>query len=143
VVIGREAETGRLRSAFAAAAAAADATGHARRIGLTVNRVNRGLLGYAEAILVGRAGDPHWATKLAAAADADLRHYPVWADLVLRLVAEGSSNKQIAARLHLSPRTVEARGEPAPQDRHPGPGLSWWRPPGRKRTREARRRADG
>jgi DNA-binding CsgD family transcriptional regulator len=153
---------------------AAAAIGHARAIGLTVNRANRGLLGYAEAILVGRAGDESRATELAAAADADLQHYPVWADLarlcaagpalaggwgrprpwleaaagvfgqhgidplaarcralldrprpsrwsrlgitdrqadVLRLVATGISNKEIAARLHLSPRTVEKHVE--------------------------------
>ena len=151
-------------------AGAADALGSARRTGLTVNRVNRGLLGYAEAILAGRAGDQRRATGLAVAADGELQPYPVWADLgrlcaaepaladgwgqprqwlesaadtftrhgieplalrcrrlleeprpsrwsamgitdrqadVLRLVAEGISNKEIAARLHLSPRTVE------------------------------------
>ena len=150
------------------------AIGHARATGLTVNRANRGLLGYAEAILAGRAGDESRATALAAAADADLQHYPVWADLarlcaagpalaggwgrprpwletaagvfgqhgieplaarcrqlldgprpsrwarlgitdrqadVLRLVATGISNKEIAARLHLSPRTVEKHVE--------------------------------
>ena len=150
------------------------AIGHARATGLTVNRANRGLLGYAEAILAGRAGDESRATALAAAADADLQHYPVWADMarlcaagpalaggwgrprpwletaagvfgqhgieplaarcrqlldgprpsrwarlgitdrqadVLRLVATGISNKEIAARLHLSPRTVEKHVE--------------------------------
>ena len=44
---------------------AAAAIGHARSIGLTVNRANRGLLGYAEAILAGRAGDGSRATGLA------------------------------------------------------------------------------
>jgi len=150
------------------------AIGHAREIGLTVNRANRGLLGYADAILAGRAGDGPRATELATAADGDLQHYPVWADLarlcaaepaladgwgkprqwleaaagvfarygieplamrcrqllegprpsrwsrlgitdrqadVLRLVAAGISNKEIAARLHLSPRTVEKHVE--------------------------------
>jgi DNA-binding CsgD family transcriptional regulator/tetratricopeptide (TPR) repeat protein len=149
---------------------AAAAIGNARRTGLTINRVNRGILGYADAILAGRAGNQHQATELAVAADRELRNYPVWADLtwlcaaepaladgwgqpwqwlqtavdtftrhgieplalrcrrlleqpppsrwsrlgitdrqadVLRLVAEGISNKEIAARLHLSPRTVE------------------------------------
>jgi DNA-binding CsgD family transcriptional regulator len=153
---------------------AGEAISHARAIGLTVNRVNRGFLGYADAILAGRANDGSRATDLAAAADLDLQHYPVWADLarliaaepalvqgwgqprswleaaaavfgqyrieplaarcrkalarpqpsrwsrlgitdrqadVLRLVAAGISNKEIAARLHLSPRTVEKHVE--------------------------------
>ena len=150
------------------------AISHARGIGLPVNRVNRGLLGYADAILAGRSGQQDLATRLADAADGELRNYPVWADLarlyaagpaladdwgqprhwlvaadgafsahgieplaarcrrllsapprsnwarlgiterqadVLRLVADGSSNKEIAARLHLSARTVEKHVE--------------------------------
>jgi DNA-binding CsgD family transcriptional regulator/tetratricopeptide (TPR) repeat protein len=153
-------------------AAAAIAAG--RRNGLTVNRANRGLLGYADAILAGRAGNRPQASGLARAADDELVHYPVWGDLarlcaaepaladgwgepagwlaagarcfaahgidplaqrcrrllagpppsrwislgvtsreadVLRLVAEGLANKEIAARLHVSPRTVEKHVE--------------------------------
>ena len=145
-----------------------------RRIGLTVNRANRGLLGYADAILAGRAGSRQQASDLAMAADGELVHYPVWGDLarlcaaepaladgwgepagwlaagarcfaahdigplaqrcgrllagprqsrwinlgvtsreadVLRLVADGLANKEIAARLHVSPRTVEKHVE--------------------------------
>jgi DNA-binding CsgD family transcriptional regulator len=153
---------------------AAAETARARQIGLTVNLVNRGLLGYADAILAGQTGQHERAAGLAAAADSALRPYPVWADLarllaaetaladgwgqpwrwletaarsfaahgiaplaercrrllrepqpsrwsrlgitdrqadVLRLVAQGRSNKEIAARLHLSPRTVEKHVE--------------------------------
>ena len=153
---------------------AAAAVDHSSQTGLVVNRVNRGLLGYARAILAGRAGELEAATQLAADADADLHNYPVWADLarlyaagpaatdgwgqprqwleaaatsfsrygieplaercrlllqerprsrwarlgitdrqadVLRLVAEGKSNKEIAARLQLSIRTVEKHVE--------------------------------
>ena len=146
----------------------------ARRSGVTVNRANRGLLGYADAVLAGRRGERRRATDAAAAADPDLVHSPVWAELtrlwvaecatadgwgdpagwrhdagecfaahgldklaararepaggsrpsrwaelgitareadVLVLVAEGLANKQIAARLHLSARTVEKHVE--------------------------------
>jgi DNA-binding CsgD family transcriptional regulator/tetratricopeptide (TPR) repeat protein len=153
---------------------AAAAIDEARRLGVTVNRVNRGLLGYAGAILAGRRGERELAADAARAADADLAHYPVWGDLarlhaaapaladgwgqpqiwleaaqacfaahgldalaarcadllggprptrwtglgvtareadVLVLVAEGLANKEIAARLYLSPRTVEKHVE--------------------------------
>jgi DNA-binding CsgD family transcriptional regulator len=155
-------------------ARAATAISHARAIGLTVNRANRGLLGYADAVLAGRAGERASATAMAAEADIELQHYPVWGELarlvaaepaladgwgqprrwleaaavvlsqhkagqlaercrqllegprptrwsrlgitdrqadVLRLVATGLSNREIAARLHLSPRTVEKHVE--------------------------------
>ena len=153
---------------------AAGAIEGARRLGVTVNRANRGMLAYADAVLAGRAGDLRQASETARAADGDLVHYPVWADLarlcaaepaladgwgqpeqwleaaaecfaahgvvplanrcrqllaaarptrwtrlgitareadVLRLVAEGLANREIAARLHVSPRTVEKHVE--------------------------------
>jgi DNA-binding CsgD family transcriptional regulator len=146
----------------------------ARRSGVTVNRAVRGMLGYADAVLAGRRGEGERAADAARAADAELVHYPVWADLarlwaaecaladgwgdpgrwlhdagecfavhgldtlaacareladgsrpghwaglgitareadVLGLIAEGLANKQIAARLHLSVRTVEKHVE--------------------------------
>jgi len=66
------------------------AIGKARAIGLTVNRANRGLLDYADAILAGRAHDERRATELAVRADAELRHYPVWADLARLCAAEAA-----------------------------------------------------
>jgi DNA-binding CsgD family transcriptional regulator len=137
---------------------------------MTVNRANRGMLLYAEAVLAGRRPDRDLAAELADRGAAELAHFPVWSDLarmltarvaladgwgeprrwltsasrsfgesgleplvqrchallaepapdalallgvtpreteVLDLVTAGLSNKDIAARLHLSHRTVE------------------------------------
>jgi DNA-binding CsgD family transcriptional regulator len=136
--------------------------------------MNRSVIDYAEAILLGRDGQRQRATELAAASDAGFTNCESWAELarlsaapaafddgwgdpvrwltsaepgfgnrgldrladrcrelrkqsqpnpwlaagvtareadVLRLVADGLSNKEIAAQLHLSPRTVEKHVE--------------------------------
>ena len=151
-------------------AGAGNAISSARRTGMTVNRANRGMLLYAEAVLAGRRPDRDLAAELADRGAAELAHFPVWSDLarmltaraaladgwgepqrwltsasrsfgesgleplvqrchallaepapdalallgvtpreteVLDLVTAGLSNKDIAARLHLSHRTVE------------------------------------
>ena len=146
----------------------------AGRLGVAAIHLNRGLLSYARAIVVGRAGDSDRANDLVAAADPSLvncetwrhvarllaleaaatggwgdperwvveceqavaehgldglsewssrrlvgsRPHP-WADLgvtpreaqVLGLIAEGLTNKDVAARLGVSPRTVEKHVE--------------------------------
>ncbi|SEL51082.1 regulatory protein, luxR family [Streptacidiphilus jiangxiensis] len=140
----------------------------ALRSDVRVGFANRGLLGYAEAVLCGRAGAVGRAEELVHTADAALDGFPVWGDLarllavdrarsdgwgrpeewlhagestftrlgmpglaahgappahpaapgaterereVLDLLTTGLSNKEIAARLRLSPRTVEKHVE--------------------------------
>jgi DNA-binding CsgD family transcriptional regulator/tetratricopeptide (TPR) repeat protein len=150
---------------------AADELRRANGSGLTVAFTNRGLLGYAQAILAGRAVRRDLAAGCALRADAYLARFPVWAGLarlcaadaaamdrwghpgqwlsdaaatftghgleplaercrrqlsqvstgltgvtrreadVLRLLSQGLANKEIGARLHLSPRTVEKHVE--------------------------------
>lgn len=150
---------------------AADELRRANDPGLTIAFANRGLLGYAQAILAGRAGRRGEAGECALGADAYLSRFPVWAGLgrlcaadaastdrwghpdrwlsdaaatfaghglsplaercrrqlsqlsmdfhgvtrreadVLQLLSQGLANKEIGARLHLSPRTVEKHVE--------------------------------
>jgi DNA-binding CsgD family transcriptional regulator len=52
-----------------------------------VNRINRGLLATAEAILCGRRGDPA-AAPLVSSARNDLARYPVWRELAQLFAAE-------------------------------------------------------
>ena len=152
---------------------AAAVLAEARRGTVTVARPNRGVLGYADAVLVGRHGDADRAAALAGAADSDLGNgtlghlsrllaagpalrdgwgeparwlEPAQADFaakgfgalaawclallgapgpdrlaglgitpreaeILGLIAAGLANKEIAARMRLSPRTVEKHVE--------------------------------
>jgi DNA-binding CsgD family transcriptional regulator/tetratricopeptide (TPR) repeat protein len=146
----------------------------ARRLGVDAFSLNRGLLGYAEAILAGRTGNQPRAEELLAVADRGFVNCEAWADLarlcaaepaltdgwgdprrwlgtgaeafarrglhrladrcrdllaaiepniwaglgvtareadVLRLITRGLANKEIAARLQVSPRTVEKHVE--------------------------------
>ena len=60
---------------------AARAIEEARRLGVGAFRMNRSLIGYAEAILAGRAGQRQRASELAAACDAGFTNCEGWADL--------------------------------------------------------------
>ncbi len=99
--------------------AAAEAITAARQTGMTVNRANRGMLLYAEAVLAGRrasvrdgdgsgrhhadtdrqradsgpdraASGPGRAGELADQAAAELAHFPVWSDIARMLVAQAA-----------------------------------------------------
>jgi DNA-binding CsgD family transcriptional regulator len=162
-----------LALAATADARAAAVLAETRRGTVPLARVNRGVLGYAEAVLAGRGGDTNRAGRLAAAADSELGAATLghlarllaagpaftggWGDPagwlesaradfaakdfggladwcqqllsapvadrlagfgitareaeILELVAAGLANKEIAARLHLSHRTVEKHVE--------------------------------
>ncbi|MHB8504120.1 MAG: ATP-binding protein [Acidimicrobiales bacterium] len=153
---------------------AQSAVDEGRRLGVAALRLNRAMIGYAEAVLAGRRGDQRRAREMIALADPGWANCDGWADLarllaapaalsggwadarrwlyrgsagfaerglpalsrqcqdllrqtstnpwpdlgissgeadVLRLVTEGLSNKEIAAQLHLSPRTAEKHVE--------------------------------
>lgn len=153
---------------------ATSAIAEARSLGVEAVRLNRSLIGYAEAVLAGRRGDVTRAHGLVATADTGWSGCGTWRDLcrflagpsaqadgwadvddwlsgvarcftangltvlssrcqaldavrvanpwselgvtnreadVVRLVAEGLTNKEIAGRLHRSPRTVEKHVE--------------------------------
>jgi DNA-binding CsgD family transcriptional regulator len=62
---------------------AADGAELVRRSGVTVSRINRGLLHYADAVLQAAAGP-------VTAGDADLRYFPVWQHLGRCVVAEAA-----------------------------------------------------
>jgi DNA-binding CsgD family transcriptional regulator/tetratricopeptide (TPR) repeat protein len=68
---------------------AGEALAEAYRLGIDVNRINRGLLATAEAILCGRRGDPTATTRVSSAR-TDLARYPVWRELALLFAAEAA-----------------------------------------------------
>jgi DNA-binding CsgD family transcriptional regulator/tetratricopeptide (TPR) repeat protein len=70
---------------------AEEALAEARELGIDVNRLNRGLLGTAEAILRGRQGDAAAAAPLMATARTDLARYPVCRELALLFAGEAAS----------------------------------------------------
>lgn len=63
------------------------AVAEAGRLGVGAFRLNQGMLGYASAILAGRANDPRRAGELAVAAAAGFVNCDVWAALVRALAA--------------------------------------------------------
>ena len=63
----------------------------ADRSDLTIAFANRGLLGYAGAVLAGHCGDPARARELALSADAYLARFPVWADIARLCAADAAA----------------------------------------------------
>jgi DNA-binding CsgD family transcriptional regulator len=66
------------------------ACGLVRRSGASVNPINRGYVGYAEAITLGRAGRGHEASAAAARADADLAGLDWFHHCARRVLAEAA-----------------------------------------------------
>ena len=62
----------------------------AKRLGLAAFHLNRGLIGYAEALLAGAKGDRTRARNIAAAADAGFANCLGWLDLARVLAAEAA-----------------------------------------------------
>jgi hypothetical protein len=71
---------------------AAEAVGEARRLGVGGFHLNSGLLIYAEAILVGRAGDRTAARRLAASTEGDFVNCTAWTNVARWLVAESAAS---------------------------------------------------
>lgn len=64
----------------------------ARRSGVDVFKLNQGLLGYAEAILTGRAGHPERASTLVEEADRGFTNATTWQVLARTLAAEAATS---------------------------------------------------
>jgi DNA-binding CsgD family transcriptional regulator len=62
----------------------------ARSSYLAVNRTNRGIVAYADAVAAGRGGERDRAVALADAGRGDLAHDHVWGPMALRLLAEAA-----------------------------------------------------
>ena len=84
---------------------AARAIEEARRLGVAAFRMNRSLIGYAEAVLAGRAGQRQRANELAAACDVGFTNCAGWGDL-----AEVLRRPRCARRRMGRPASLAGRG---------------------------------
>ena len=80
----------------------------ARRLGVGGFILNRGLIGYAEAVLAGRAGDPRRAEELASATTAGFVNCEPWAALARFLAAPGARADRWGRPQHWLADAVEA-----------------------------------